>query len=48
MAELLNICVDIPITNVLLFGSEFLSEESNREIFSLVESFILESGRFVI
>jgi hypothetical protein len=49
LADLTNICNGIPITtNLLLFGSDQLSEENNRIIFSRVESFIMNSGRFVV
>ena len=48
ISELINVFANNPIIiDVLLLGSEILSEESNREIFYLVESFILECGRFV-
>ena len=49
LADLTTICNGVPITtNLLLFGSEQLSEENDRIIFSHVESFIMNSGRFVV
>ena len=48
LASLRLICNDNPITTeLLLFGSDELSYEKNRQIFELVESFIDESSRFV-
>ena len=48
LIDLKAVCNNILIdTDLLLFGSETLSDDINREIFSLVELFILESGRFV-
>ena len=48
IARLREICsVDIT-TNLLLFGSNELDSDVNCQIFELVESYIYESGRFVI
>ena len=48
MARLREICsVDIT-TNLLLFGSNEMDSDVNCQIFELVESYIYESGRFVI
>ena len=48
IAWLREICsVDIT-TNLLLFGSNELDSDVNCQTFELVESYIYESGRFVI
>ena len=48
LARLREICsVDIT-TDLLLFGSNELDSDVNCQIFELVESYIYESGRFVI
>ena len=48
LARLREICsVDIT-TDLLLFGSNELDSDVNCQIFELVESYIFESGRFVI
>ena len=48
LARLKEICsVDIT-TDLLLFGSNELDSDVNCQIFELVESYIYESGRFVI
>ena len=44
-----EICNNIDVTtDILLFGSDSLTEDENRKIFSLVENFIQESDRFPV
>jgi len=47
LSDLRNICDGLPINvDLLLHGSEHLCDEDNMNIFSCVENFIHESGRF--
>jgi len=47
LEQLRLVCTGVDITtDVLLFGSELLPRDVNVTIFSLVEDYILETGRF--
>jgi hypothetical protein len=47
MEQLYSICTNLEITtDLLLYGSDMLPKHVNNTIFSIVETYILDSGRF--
>ena len=42
-----QLCTNVEInTDLLLYGSDMLTREDNIKLFSLVENYIIETGRF--